>query len=200
MLFGNKSLACSRLRCVNIIYIFAYGDLGLENTAWTFDHLQIPLPEDEVPPAPANRAVKREKIHKQPAAPRHAIPVPARRFSHVHVDLVGSLPASSEGQEYLLTTIDRSARWVEAVPLRNMEARAQMPFFGTFLRAGHCHDRHGAHLSCVDLYLHVLTIAYHPLSNGMVERVHRQIKDALRACGAGLAWQSLGAVGATCSA
>jgi len=37
---------------------------------------------------------------------------------------------------------------------------------------------------------HVLTTAYHPQSNGMVERVHRQIKDALRARGAGPAWHS----------
>ncbi len=37
---------------------------------------------------------------------------------------------------------------------------------------------------------HILTNAYHPQSNGMVERVHRQIKDTLRARGAGPAWHS----------
>jgi hypothetical protein len=37
---------------------------------------------------------------------------------------------------------------------------------------------------------HVLTTAYHPQSNGMVERVHRQLKDALRARAAGAAWHS----------
>ncbi len=58
---------------------------------------------------------QREKVHKQ-------LPVPARKFSHVHVDLVGPLPASSDGHVYLLTIIDRSTRWFEAVPLRNMEA------------------------------------------------------------------------------
>jgi hypothetical protein len=65
---------------------------------------------------------QRGKVHKQPAAPVQAIPVPARKFSHVHVDLVGPLPASLEGHVYLLTIIDRSTRWFEAVPLRNMEA------------------------------------------------------------------------------
>jgi hypothetical protein len=37
---------------------------------------------------------------------------------------------------------------------------------------------------------HVLTTAFHPQSNGMVERVHRQIKDALRARAAGVEWHS----------
>ena len=40
----------------------------------------------------------------------------------MHVDLVGPLPASAEGHVYLLTVVDRSTRWVEAIPLRNMEA------------------------------------------------------------------------------
>jgi hypothetical protein len=39
---------------------------------------------------------QRGKVHKQPAAPVQAIPMPAHKFSHVHVDLVGPLPASSE--------------------------------------------------------------------------------------------------------
>jgi hypothetical protein len=42
------------------------------------------------------RDCQRGKVHKQPASPLHAIPVPACRFSHVHVDLM-----------HLLTIIDR---------------------------------------------------------------------------------------------
>ncbi len=45
--------------------------------------------------------------------------------------------------------------------------------------------------TCTSLGIkYVLTTAYHPQSNGMVERVHRQLKDALRARGAGPAWHS----------
>ena len=56
------------------------------------------------------------KICKQPAAPLHSIPVPTSRFFHVQVDLMDPLPASLEGHMYLLTRIDRSTRWVEAMP------------------------------------------------------------------------------------
>jgi hypothetical protein len=35
---------------------------------------------------------------------------------------------------------------------------------------------------------HITTSAYHPQSNGMIERFHRQLKEALRACQCGTAW------------
>ena len=39
-----------------------------------------------------------------------SIPVPSRRFAHVHIDLVGPLPSAS-GQSYILTMIDCKTRW-----------------------------------------------------------------------------------------
>jgi cleavage and polyadenylation specificity factor subunit 1 len=63
----------------------------------------------------------RGKVTSQPAAPVQPIQVPARRFSHIYVDLVGPLPVAADGSTYLLTIIDRSTRRLEAVPLRNME-------------------------------------------------------------------------------
>ncbi len=42
---------------------------------------------------------------------------------------------------------------------------------------------------CQNLQInHISTTAYHPQSNGLVERTHRQIKDALRARLAGNRW------------
>jgi hypothetical protein len=146
---------------------------------------------------------QRGKVHKQPAAPMQAIPVPARKFSQVHVDLVGPLPASSEGQVYLLTIIDRSTRWFEAVPLWNMEASTCMDAFisswvARFGVPGTVTTDRGTQFTsalwsatCTSLGIkHVLTTAYHLQSNGMVELVHRQLKDALGARGAGPAWHS----------
>ena len=58
----------------------------------------------------------------QPAAAVELIPVPARRFSHIHVDLVGPLLTSAAGYSYLFTAVDRSTRWLEAIPLKDMSA------------------------------------------------------------------------------
>ena len=46
-----------------------------------------------------------------------AIPIPTRRFSHIHINLVGPLPRSPEGANHLFTMVDRSSRWLEAIPL-----------------------------------------------------------------------------------
>ena len=49
------------------------------------------------------------------------IPVPHRRFAHIHVDLVGPLPPS-HGHTYLFTIIDRTSRWPEAIPHSSITA------------------------------------------------------------------------------
>ena len=55
--------------------------------------------------------------------------IPMARFSHVHVDIVGPLPPSREGYTHLLTMIDRSTRWPEAVLLRETTAEAILDAF-----------------------------------------------------------------------
>ncbi len=67
-------------------------------------------------------ACKRAKVTKQPRASVQPIPIPRRRFSPIHVDLVGPLPASEDGYVYIMTMVDRTTRWLEAVPLKNISA------------------------------------------------------------------------------
>jgi hypothetical protein len=45
--------------------------------------------------------------------PQH-VAVPAQQFSHIHVDLVGPLPALV-GTTYVFTVIDRNTRWFEVL-------------------------------------------------------------------------------------
>jgi hypothetical protein len=131
------------------------------------------------------------KQHKSPVQP---IPVPTNRFSHIHVDLVGPLPCSSGGYTHILTAVDRSTRWAEAYPLKNIATADCAAVFvaewvARFGVPAHLTSDRGvqftsafwaAVLSRLGIQ-HKLTTAFHPQSNGAVERFHRRLKDALRA-------------------
>jgi cleavage and polyadenylation specificity factor subunit 1 len=65
---------------------------------------------------------QRAKVTAQPTAAIQPIPVPSTQFSHIHAHIVGPLPVSAQGYNYILTIIDRSTRWLEAVPMHGMEA------------------------------------------------------------------------------
>lgn len=138
-------------------------------------------------------ACQRGKVTRHVQVLPEAIPVPHRRFSHVHVDLVGPLPAAS-GYTHLLTVVDRSTRWPEAFPISDTSAAscAHTLISGWVARFGVpeslTSDRGVQFTSalwkavCAVLNIsHHQTTAYHPQSNGLVERFHRRLKDALRA-------------------
>jgi hypothetical protein len=59
---------------------------------------------------------QRANVHSHVQVPPQHIPVPTRHFSHIHVDLVGPLPAS-KGFTYLFTINDRTSSWAEAIPI-----------------------------------------------------------------------------------
>jgi transposase InsO family protein len=135
---------------------------------------------------------QRGKMTRQPTAVVQPIPVPHRRFSHLHVDLVGPLPTSPDGFKYILTVIDRSTRWLEAIPVKNLEATSASDALveGWISRFGVpadiTTDRGTQFTSQVWAKLcnrlgvkHRMMTAYHPASNGLVERAHRQLKDSL---------------------
>ena len=143
---------------------------------------------------------QRAKTVRHVRLPPLPIEVPARRFAHVHVDLVGPLPPSS-GYTHLFTIVDRSTRWPEALPLSDTSAPACAAalFHGWVARFGVpstiTSDRGPQFTSAVWSALCVLlgvqhnpTTAFHPQSNGLVERFHRRLKDALRARLAGTSW------------
>lgn len=146
------------------------------------------------------QSCQRGKVTVQPAAPLQQFLVPENKFSHIHVDLVGPLP-NSAGHSHLLTVIDRTTRWLEAIPLLSTTATAVADALiaGWIARFGVpanlTSDRGVQFSSEVWAILmsklgirHHLTTAYHPQANGMIERSHRQLKDALRSRLAGADW------------
>ena len=55
--------------------------------------------------------------------PTNKITVPNKRFSYLNLDIVGPLP-ESRGHRYLLTILDRTSRFFQAVPLINADAES----------------------------------------------------------------------------
>jgi hypothetical protein len=146
-------------------------------------------------------ACQRVKVTKQPRASVQPIPIPFRRFSHVHIDLVGPLPASEDRYMYIMTIVDQTTRWLEAVPLKNISASGRLEAFlcswvarfgvpETLILDRGTQFASAAWASfCSRLRTkHVMTTAYHPQANSLVERTHRQLKDALWAREAGVNW------------
>ncbi|GFO43056.1 gypsy retrotransposon integrase-like protein 1 [Plakobranchus ocellatus] len=70
-------------------------------------------------------------------APFQPVSIVGEPFERVIIDLVGPLPLSSDRYEYLLTLVDVTARWAEAVPLRRITAKdVAEALFAIFVRLG----------------------------------------------------------------
>ena len=115
------------------------------------------------------------------------------RFKTIHMDLVGPLPVSNKGNIYMLTIMDRFSRWIEAIPLRNQTADTVCEKFyahwicrfgipdqvitdqGQQFESGMFNSLINR-LGCV----RSRTTAYHPQTNGLIERCHSTLKNMLR--------------------
>ncbi len=104
---------------------------------------------------------------------------------------------------HLFTVVDRSTRWPEAIPLRTTSTKACVKalisgWVAGFGVPGDITSDRGVQFSsglwaglCQKLGIsHHSTTAYHTQNNGRVERLHRQLKDALRARLQGQDWVS----------
>jgi cleavage and polyadenylation specificity factor subunit 1 len=125
------------------------------------------------------------------------------RFHTLHVDIVGPLPMSQRGSQYLVTMVDHFTRWIEAVPVSNISAESTARVI-----LDHWVCRYGVPKCIISdqgtqfesqLFTSLLqrlgiekhrTTTYHPQSNGTVERSHRTLKQCIRALSdAGKCWE-----------
>ena len=130
-----------------------------------------------------------------PKAPLIPIPAFEEPFSRVIIDCVGPLPKTKSGNQYLLTLMCASTRFPEAVPLRNIKAptivKHLVKFFTLVGLPKSLQSDQGSNFMS-GLMQQVMTqlgikqyrsSAYHPESQGALERFHQTLKNMLRAYG-----------------
>lgn len=127
-----------------------------------------------------------------PPAPLCPIPAVGEPFERVLVDCVGPLPRAKSGAKYLLTMMCASTRFPEVIPLRNITAKsvvkALMKFFTTFGLPKIVQSDQGSNFlsrvfrnSLKALRVsHVVSSAFHPESQGALERWHQTLKSEER--------------------
>ena len=144
---------------------------------------------------------QQSKVHRHTKSEVKHFHLPSNRFEAVHIDLVGPLPPAKQFGEtytsnnrYILTMIDRATRWVEAVPLDNISAatvaikfletwisRFGVPLYLISDRGAQFESELFQELSKMIGFHRLRTTSYHPQTNGMVERMHRTLKNSIKA-------------------
>lgn len=124
-------------------------------------------------------------------APLHPLPVVKTPWSWIAFDLVGPLNRTKRGHKYLLTCIDLSTRYPEAIPVKSTEVRHLIdPLFKILSQHGipervltdqgpqFTSKLFGELCSKIGVE-HVMTTPYRPQSNGCLERFHKTFKLCL---------------------
>ena len=135
---------------------------------------------------------QKSKIQRHTVAPPGTSMTPNSRFDNIHIDIVGPL-LPSKGYTYLLTCIDRFTRWPEAIPIISATAESVsqafvsgwiscfgIPSIITTDRGRQFESMLWNHLMQLLGCKRIRTTSYHPISNGIIKRFHRQVKASLK--------------------
>ncbi|GFY13818.1 hypothetical protein TNCV_985901 [Trichonephila clavipes] len=133
---------------------------------------------------------QRAKVTRHTKSPIGTFALPDARFAHIHLDFIGPLPPS-KGNQFCMTIIDR---FTEVIPTPDVtaETTARALIHGWISRLG-CPttittDRGTNFESNLFRELtrmlgcnRIQSTSYHPQANGIIERLHRHLKGALKA-------------------
>ena len=130
--------------------------------------------------------------HRRPP-PLHPLPV-EDTFARIHIDILGPLPKTKQGHQYILLIVDSFSKWPEAFPLCTQEASeiAFILYNEYFCRYGAprviVSDRGRNFMSKLVSALCELfqvkrhhTSSYHPQTNATVERANSTLAKTLTA-------------------
>ena len=118
-------------------------------------------------------------------------PITTEPFEQVAFDIVGPFPKAKGGCRHVLTSICMGSKWPEAIPLKSITAKAVAEgMVGVFSRTGlplQILTDEGAQFTgalmkelCKLLGVErIRTTAYHPQTNGVVERMHSSLTGML---------------------
>lgn len=108
------------------------------------------------------------------------------------IDCVGPFPRTKAGNEFLLTIMCSATRFPEAIPMRKITApavvKALLKFFSLFGLPKTIQTDQGSNfmsrvfaqvMKQLDI-THCCSSAYHPESQGAIERFHQTLKSMLR--------------------
>lgn len=127
-----------------------------------------------------------------PAGYLHSIPV-SGVFEHIHLDIVGPLTTTYEGNRYVITATDAMSKWAFAKPSQTVRTRELIQFVEEEILAVHgmpkriITDR-GTQFTSGEWrefisklkVEHKLTTPYHPQANGIDERLNGTLMRILR--------------------
>ena len=129
---------------------------------------------------------------QQPYTPPQIMPIPSDPFQFISIDVVGPLPQTFHGYQYILTLIDHLTGWADVFPITNKRGSTiadilvdrvfpQYGFPETLL------SDNGTEFINTDVrnvckafgILHKHSTVFHPNSNGKIERFHRTFKQII---------------------
>ena len=125
-------------------------------------------------------------------APLQPLPVIPTPFSRLAFDLVGPLPRTKQGHRYLLTCMCLGSKYPDAVPLKRVDAESVAEgmceiFSRTGIPQELLTDQGSVFIGKLHKALykvlgieHLKTTAYHPQTDGCLERWHACLKAMLR--------------------
>lgn len=134
---------------------------------------------------------QRTSVHGKLSSPLVPLPIMGEPFQRIAMDIVGPLPKTRRGNEYVLVISDYATRYPEAVPLRQFTAlTVAEELINVFARYGiptEILTDQGTNFTSQllkELYnlikvKPIKTTPYHPQTNGLVQRFNRTFKSTL---------------------